>query len=796
MRVQQVVTKLTALALGGIFFYCIIRFPFRNTPLAPILLVCAGLLAWRPRWCLFLLPALLPVLDLAPWTGWFFIEEIDLLLLLTTAIAYWRLDASTLGARLPPFAMTCMAIITFAYLIGVWRGLMPLQAIDVNSFTDYLSTYNSLRIGKSWFWAMLLLPIMLHHAGHDLSQIERYFIPGMLTGLALVTCAAIRERWLFPGITNFSRDYRITAPFSGMHTGGAALDGYLAMTLPLLVIWLLARQSCFKVSAGSILLALAGYAGLSTFSRGLYAAYACSALIIIVFLIAPSVKKHASAGLVSIVAVVGIVALILYVLMQVFSSAGYRGLAACLILLLAAASLATIPIPPALWQTTALLAVLLEAISGSILTFLGGGSGMFKPPYLLFAIATMSFAVATIARIRSTAGAMVAFWCMAMNALWVGIYWGGPDALWPVALTIAIALALMIVNAMLDVPLWHPSRGNLMLAVASAILLALVIPFSASYYAIERFGTSSEDLHGRINHWKQVLSIMDRDNSTSMLGMGLGKFPLIYRWRNHRRELPGLFRYRDEVKEHAHNRYVQLDTPQYPSGYGDMLRLLQQVALRPDMQYLLDIDIRRPDEHSALHIALCERVLLYPQSCVEIPLGTLTSGPYWQHHTLRLNSVGLGGGVWLQRLPVQIEIAVMGKNTSIDIDNISLREEISGANMIRNGSFSDANDYWFFSSDRYHLPWHAKNLFLNLYFELGWFGVLSFGVLLLYTMAHLMAQTGHVGHHAAAYFAALTGFHAVGLFDSLLDVPRLALLFFMMLLVALMLPSRPAPRSP
>ena len=34
---------------------------------------------------LFALPVLLPVLDLAPWTGWFFIEEMDLLLLLTAA---------------------------------------------------------------------------------------------------------------------------------------------------------------------------------------------------------------------------------------------------------------------------------------------------------------------------------------------------------------------------------------------------------------------------------------------------------------------------------------------------------------------------------------------------------------------------------------------------------------------------------------------------------------------------------------------------------------------------------------
>ena len=50
-----------------------------------------------------------------------------------------------------------------------------------------------------------------------------------------------------------------------------------------------------------------------------------------------------------------------------------------------------------------------------------------------------------------------------------------------------------------------------------------------------------------------------------------------------------------------------------------------------------------------------------------------------------------------------------------------------------------------------------------------------------------MASQGQRG--AIAMLAALAGFLAVGLFDSLLDVPRIALLCYLLLLCALLQPS-------
>ena len=89
---RALATQLLAwLALAALVAACSI-YPFEGHVLAPLLAGYAALLCWRPALWLFLLPALLPSLDLAPTTGWFFLEEIDLLLLITVGCGYARRD--------------------------------------------------------------------------------------------------------------------------------------------------------------------------------------------------------------------------------------------------------------------------------------------------------------------------------------------------------------------------------------------------------------------------------------------------------------------------------------------------------------------------------------------------------------------------------------------------------------------------------------------------------------------------------------------------------------------------------
>src|SRR5471032_3574077 len=108
-----------ALVFAAAFAYGLSYYPLERTILLPVLIAYAGLLYWRTNWWLFALPALLPVLDLAPWTGWFFFEEIDLLLLLTAAFAYSRRPPTPPAAMLPTMFRAGLWVMAAACLLGL-----------------------------------------------------------------------------------------------------------------------------------------------------------------------------------------------------------------------------------------------------------------------------------------------------------------------------------------------------------------------------------------------------------------------------------------------------------------------------------------------------------------------------------------------------------------------------------------------------------------------------------------------------------------------------------------------------
>lgn len=612
-------------------------YPMTDTWLPLILSAYAGLLWWRPSLWLLLLPALLPVLDLATRTGWFFLEEIDLLLFLTAGFAYWHLPSTSAGLpRWPWLFQLGLLLLGAALAIGLWRGLQPFPAIDANTFNNYLSPANALRVGKAWIWALLLLPPLRHAP-----SLHESLLSGMMMGLLLVSMAAIRERWQFTGLLNFSSDYRISAPFSGMHTGGAALDGYLALSLPLLAAWLLARNTPRRQAAALVLLPLAWYVALATFSRGLYLALALSVAII--------------------------------ALQQI----GARRLGSAAV--------------PALAGTA-----LLDA------TFRAGGYRVYMP--LL-------------------------------------------------GLVVAAALAV---------------RRRFPLMLAGLVLLGAAVPVYHGYYLNVRFASVSNDWATRVRHWQNTVAVMTP--GAGLFGMGLGTFPAVYYWHNPQRDQPP----RHEFIDEDGNRHLRLIAGHYAAGYGELLRMLQTVSVQPRQQLLLAVDVRNSGPPAFLHINLCQRQLLYPQNCVATPLRQIPTAATWERYFYPLNAGPLGG----DSLPVMLEMAVEGKQAVLDVDNLSLRTMPGDHELLRNGSFSDANNYWFFSSDRNHLPWHIKNLFLNIYFELGWLGLSAYGLLLFSTTAVLLR------HRDAPWLAALVAFQVVGLFDSLLDVPRIALLSMLLLSAA------------
>ena len=99
---------------------------------------------------LIAIPLLLPVLDLAPLSGRFFWDEFDVLL------------AATLGVRLlmplpprqkqMPLPKAALWLLFASVLASAAVGVWPLAPVDANAFSNYLSTYNALRVGKGYVW--------------------------------------------------------------------------------------------------------------------------------------------------------------------------------------------------------------------------------------------------------------------------------------------------------------------------------------------------------------------------------------------------------------------------------------------------------------------------------------------------------------------------------------------------------------------------------------------------------------------------------------------------------------------
>ncbi|USX24315.1 hypothetical protein NHH73_16945 [Oxalobacteraceae bacterium OTU3CINTB1] len=777
----------------------LIHYPFR--PLAAALAVAAyaALLWWRPALWLLLVPAALPWLDLGTWTGWFYVDELDLMLMATAAVGYWRLAPCERTGRLPTVAKLLLAAVIAATAIAAVRGLLPLPPLDLNAFVSYNSHYNSLRVAKGLAWALVLLPLLTRSVGPELSGLRTLLTPGMLLGLCCTALIQGWERWLFPGLLNFSTDYRPTASFSAMHTGGAALDAFLALSFPFVACWLLGPTKHWQLGAALVLLMMGLFTGFTTFSRDVWLAYAASGVVIGCLVGGPQLAAgKLRPGVLAAMAV--LLAVISALLMRSFATGGYRTLGALLVLL--GATLLTGGLPRAagwalrprylVWAGAAAAALLLLDLALFLALRKLTVPGWAKAPYLSLAAAGFAAGLAGIAalagprawREHATALALGAYPALAVACLLVARHWGGMPAALDAAWVVGLGGMICVTSLLFHQPLWHIGRASVTFGAGAAALLAMAIPVLGSSYMGERISTVAQDWELRTRHWDEALQMMPDDLPTALLGAGLGSYPRTYYWGNTLGIRPGSFRYETDL---AGNNYLRMAAPVHPRGYSDVLRHIQHVRLEPNTNYRISLDVKRGDPKAVVWLAVCERWLLYPQNCVSPGRKPTPADGRWQHFDLDFYSAGMG-----QRwgLPVQLELASGGQAGIVDIDNVSVRARDGGPELLRNGDFTAGQAGWFFTSDRDHLPWHIKNFYIHTYFEQGWLGTVAMGLLLVYAAGRMARSAWHGRVEAAVFLAALTGALVVGVFDSLFDVPKVQLLFMLLLAAGLMRPRR------
>lgn len=256
----------------------VLGFPVLSVLLGLLLAIYAAASWYRPQAMLIVVPAALPLLDLAPWSGRFFFDELDLLLLVTVAVGYARLPPASRRLPRDPWLQMAVGLLVLTYAIATWQGLTPWQPPDLNAFSHYYSPYNALRIAKGVLWALLLFGLCRRLQGR-LDGLADRFALGMTLGLAGTVAVVLWERLAFPGLANFADVYRVTGPFSQMHTGGADLEAYLTLALPFLLYLVFTQQGWWVKVASSLLLVATTYALMVTFARIGYAGYAVAMLL-------------------------------------------------------------------------------------------------------------------------------------------------------------------------------------------------------------------------------------------------------------------------------------------------------------------------------------------------------------------------------------------------------------------------------------------------------------------------------------------------------------------------------------
>ena len=337
-------------------------------------------------------------------------------------------------------------------------------------------------------------------------------------------------------------------------------------------------------------------------------------------------------------------------------------------------------------------------------------------------------------------------------------------------IALGVALMILILGTWLARRKQSGHRAGFAAPLAMGVLtLFVMVAGVSSVFWKQRLEQTGADAGIRFRHWAEVLDMRDSGGVTALFGQGLGSLPAA----NLASQLPdkaGSYRYASE----GGNTYLALNS-------AGTLYMAQRVAPHPAETLRLEISVRAPLTQAGLEASLCEKILFNSRQCQWLKVDVKTEGQEWQRHTQTFSSGEVGAGNLLTRRPVQFSLYNPAPGTVVEVDNVRLLDE-RGQNLLRNGDFSQGGDFWFFKSGD-HLFWHAKNLWVHLLFEQGWLGVVLFSMIMILALVRLMRAVGQGGLEATVLLAALGAWAIVGMVDSLVDAPRLALLVYGLLFI-------------
>ncbi len=800
MRTTRLAHACASLASVGLGAILAAHYPLSASAMLVAFALASAVAYLRPSLWLFVVPAALPGIGFASWTGWIAFEELDILIMAAAAGGYAALafapdaDGSRAAGgvhalqrglpsfRMPTYARVLIGLFALSLSVALARGVAGAATQHFGFFDGYDDAINSVRIAKPFFLALWLMPLLRAELARAPSHALNRLASGLAVGLGIASLAVIWERVAFTGLLNFSSDYRATAMFWEMHVGGAALDGFLAMTAPF-AVWQVLRYARPLQWATACAIALAGtYTCLATFSRAVYLALPASmGLLTLLQLMQRQSLSLAVTTIVRGGALAGTTAVAAYL---VFRGGGYRALLAvlavfCLTMLLGAPM-------RRLNGREWLVAVTLGCVAGFACVPLA--KWIPKGNYLVFAAAFAACAglgVRSLHKVdaRTATAALAAYFFAVVAAGSVAWGWGGEKALWGSAFILAVLVASAFWNWKAATAVWPGGpRAQVAIAGAAAGVAFTVAVFSGGAYMNDRFDSVASDLGKRARHWRDGIGLLATP-SDWLLGKGLGRYPQSYYFGSREGAIPGAYR----IGTRDGNKVMTLFGPRRDGGFMELFRISQRVHPIAQGQYSVVLDVLAVED-VLLHIEVCEQHLLYSEGCAIGSIDVRATPDVVQRKVVSLDGKNLMGGPWYAPRLGFFSMSVESPGRRIEIDHASVYGP-HGQDLLANGNFSQGMSRWFEISEAMHLPWHIENVGLDVLFDQGIAGLVCFGLLVGAALVRLMV--GHARRHPAAPFlaAALAGFLVVGALDSLLDVPRDAFVFYLLVMLGFTLPD-------
>ena len=333
-------------------------------------------------------------------------------------------------------------------------------------------------------------------------------------------------------------------------------------------------------------------------------------------------------------------------------------------------------------------------------------------------------------------------------------------------------------------PRWRLKASAVLLV---TLVLEVVAVLEGGTFMSERLASARQDLSSRAEHWRSGVGLLKRP-ADWLLGKGLGRLPANYAAQVPHEEFPGDARHHRETSvEQSEQQFATLYGPKTQAKLGGVFELTQRVALTEPDAYRVQLDVR-VSQATHIELYLCERHLLYDRACQAAFLHIAPAKgdkPFaWQHKTVVLEGQPFGPERWFAPRLKMFSISVVDAGVHADVDNIVLTGS-SPQNLLVNGDFSTSLSRWFPAAQSYFLPWHIDNLLLEVLVERGGLGLLACLMLLGYALWQLVLGRAR-WHTLAPYLvASLVAVMLVGLVSSVMDVPRVAFLFFLLIFLSI-----------